>query len=586
MPLKELIAINVLFFKEMHPHRKKQYIISAILSLFSAIFEIFSVAAVFPLLNLFISGEGLTLSKSSHFEFLDAFESPELFFSGLFVLCLLFTCLVRLFSIRYTSRFAFNVAADFENLIFERILHWPYDIHISKNSADFSSSITVKCNSIVFDLLIPSFNVINACFVLTVLVLPAVINWPFILIMLLIVFFLYFFIVSIFFGKIISANSFIVKRTTDSIFQLIGAAFGSIRDVIIFGSQNYYVSIFQKMNNNRRHSQATSIILAQVPRVMLEFIALSGVVLFTLYLYQRDGDISPWLPIIGVIAFALQKFLPTFQLAYSSLTQMRSALPLLNDVLSFVVSYEKPVTNSYVFSNVEFSRAITLEGVSFSYGNNNLVAVEDICLRIDKGTSVGFVGESGSGKSTCVDIIMGLLFPTDGTVSIDEHILTPEKLASWRGKISHVSQNVFLTDRSVIENIAIGVPFEKIDMDRVIRVAKIACADSFITNLEHSYETRLGERGINLSGGQRQRLAIARALYRSFDVLVLDEATSALDERTEQEVIRSIFESLPSVTVIMISHRHSTLQNCSIIHKLSNGKLVWSGQYHQLETIK
>jgi len=203
---------------------------------------------------------------------------------------------------------------------------------------------------------------------------------------------------------------------------------------------------------------------------------------------------------------------------------------------------------------------------------------------IKKGSRLGIIGPTGGGKSTLVDIIMGLLEPTEGQLLVDGLAITAQNRERWRQSISHVPQHIFLTDANVAENIALGVPPKKIDMDRVREAARLACIAEFIESGPEGYQATVGERGIQLSGGQRQRLGIARALYRHSDVLILDEATSALDTSTENSVIQNIALEAEDITVVMIAHRTQTLAQCESIVRLEGGRIVAIGSYEELLT--
>jgi ATP-binding cassette subfamily B protein len=208
--------------------------------------------------------------------------------------------------------------------------------------------------------------------------------------------------------------------------------------------------------------------------------------------------------------------------------------------------------------------------------------LNNLNIRIAKGDRVGFIGGTGSGKSTLLDIFMGLLHPSQGALAVDGTLITPKNNRSWQAQIAHVSQAIFLADATIAENIAFGIPREKIDFERVRHAALKAQLAETIAAMDSQYETRVGERGIRLSGGQRQRIGIARALYKNADVIVFDEATSALDNETELAVMEAIKNLDEEITVIIVAHRLTTLQNCTHIVDLSEGQIKRSGNYHDI----
>jgi ABC-type bacteriocin/lantibiotic exporter with double-glycine peptidase domain len=232
---------------------------------------------------------------------------------------------------------------------------------------------------------------------------------------------------------------------------------------------------------------------------------------------------------------------------------------------------------------LEFNHEIKLDRVSFRYQPAAPLVLDEFDLKIAKGSRIGFVGATGSGKSTLIDLIIGLLQPSSGQISVDGAPLadTGTRFA-WQGNISHVPQNIYLVDGSLAENIAFGVPPKKIDRERVRLAAQRARIADFIESLDAGYNTRIGERGVRLSGGQRQRIGIARALYKHASILVLDEATNALDSDTETSVIESISNLGRDLTLMMIAHRTSTLRGCDVMYKLEGGKIVGSGTYNEI----
>jgi ATP-binding cassette subfamily B protein len=231
-----------------------------------------------------------------------------------------------------------------------------------------------------------------------------------------------------------------------------------------------------------------------------------------------------------------------------------------------------------------FIDKISFNQVSFRYSSSSPFVLKKINIEINKGEVIGFMGTTGSGKSTLLDILMGLMPPSIGELKIDGVKINDNNCRSWQTHIAHVPQAIFLSDTTIAENIAFGVPYNKIDMKRVIEVSQKAQIAELIENMDQKYLTFVGERGIRLSGGQRQRIGIARALYKKADVIVFDEATSALDNETEKEVMNSIYQlgEVGELTIFIVAHRLTTLKNCNKIFELSRGKIMRTGSYHEL----
>ena len=221
--------------------------------------------------------------------------------------------------------------------------------------------------------------------------------------------------------------------------------------------------------------------------------------------------------------------------------------------------------------------------MNFVYPNSNRMALNKNKLKYSIRKKIGIVGSTGSGKTTLVDILLGLLKPTNGEIFVDGSEIGKLGLREWQNSIGYVPQNIFLSDKTIAENIAFGLSLEELDIERVKKVCKIASLDNFINEeLEKNYFTEVGERGIRLSGGQRQRIGIARALYNNPSLLVLDEATSALDNLTEKLIIESIANHSKNITTIIIAHRLNTIKNCDCIYYLENGKIKSYGTYEEL----
>ena len=285
------------------------------------------------------------------------------------------------------------------------------------------------------------------------------------------------------------------------------------------------------------------------------------------------------IPIIGALSFSALKFLPLGQRIYEGITLPRLAKSKLANLLDIILNppfYESKLEPKQ--QKLEFSEKLELKNISFCYKNKNIPTLKNINLIIHPGERVGIVGQTGSGKSTLVDLIMGLIEPTKGSLYIDKINLFDRKLKniveSWQELFIHVPQNIFLTDSTIAENIAFGIEKENINYEKLYEVVRKSCLLEFINKLENGLETKVGERGIRLSGGQRQRIGIARALYKEAKVIFLDEATSSLDIETEKSVMKSFQNLRSDITLIIIAHRIQTLEICDSIYEVSNSQLI------------
>ena len=225
---------------------------------------------------------------------------------------------------------------------------------------------------------------------------------------------------------------------------------------------------------------------------------------------------------------------------------------------------------------------INLNQVTFTYPDKKKLALNNISLTIKPNTSVGFVGISGSGKSTLIDVIIGLIQPISGEVLIDGTSLNKQNLRMWQNKIGFVPQSIFLTEGTIAENVAFGIPKDLINYAHVDKALKLSNLEEFVLKLEKGIHSSVGERGVQLSGGQRQRIGIARTLYYEAEVLVFDEATNALDGITEKNIMDAINNFIGKKTIIIIAHRLKTLQKCDQIFMMDEGCIIDSGTFEYL----
>ncbi len=279
------------------------------------------------------------------------------------------------------------------------------------------------------------------------------------------------------------------------------------------------------------------------------------------------------MPIIGVFAASAFRLMPSFNKIIVSIQTFRfsnSIINILFEELKNIRLHEQQDSNN--FNKIHFLNTISIENINFQYPTASEKTLSNFNLFIQKGQSIGILGPSGSGKSTFVNIFLGLLHPQSGTIKVDD-INISNDLNSWRNIIGYVPQSIYLIDDTIISNIAFGIKLEEVDMNRINEVVHLAQLTSLIEQLPDGLNTNVGERGVKISGGQLQRIGIARALYNNPSILVLDESTSALDNFTEKEIMKSVELLLSkSITVIIIAHRLTTLEQCDIIYRLEKHK--------------
>jgi ABC-type multidrug transport system fused ATPase/permease subunit len=330
-------------------------------------------------------------------------------------------------------------------------------------------------------------------------------------------------------------------------------------------------------------TNTSNIFATALPRYVIEIFAYAGIVAVTLVLVLK-GDAAEAMPSLALYALAGNRLVPTFQQLFAGAITIQYHTHAVDSLEADLktVRASQFVDLTLEVPPMAFKQEISLKNVGFKYPTANRNALTDITLTIPQNQSVGLVGKTGSGKTTLADILLGLYPASEGTLTIDQVLLTEKNERAWRQRVGYVPQNVFLTNATIAQNIALGIPKELINHEDVAKAAKMAQALEFIDQLPEGFDTMVGERGVKLSGGQKQRLGIARALYHNPDVLVFDEATSALDGMTEDAVMQAVQSLSSERTMILIAHRLRTIQACDRILMLDAGRIVADGKYDEL----
>jgi len=377
-------------------------------------------------------------------------------------------------------------------------------------------------------------------------------------------------------------NSQRIAYEQTQVLKALQEGLGGIRDVLLDGTQPVYCDIFRQADQPLRRAQANNIFIGGSPRPAMEALGMVLIAALAYTLSRQAEGIGSALPVLGALALGAQRLLPALQQIYNSWANIAGSHASLADV---VLLLDQPLPADLLQPSpapLLFKDGIRFDAVRFRYTSDGPWVLDDLDLNIPKGARVGFVGSTGSGKSTTLDLMMGLLMPTEGEFLVDGQPISGDRVRAWQRNIAHVPQSIYLADTTLAENIAFGVPPEAIDLDRVREAARQAQIADLIESSPEGYQACVGERGIRLSGGQRQRIGIARALYKQARVLVFDEATSALDNATEQSVMAAIEGLGSDLTILLIAHRLTTVRRCDIIVELEHGRVRAQGTYEQL----
>lgn len=564
--------------RHLSDRRKHQFGLLAVLTLFGGLSEAVSLGLVVPFLAALASPEKVLayqwlktslglLEKGAVFLGIDLVAvvvTPERFLmllAGLFVGSALVAGGTRLLLLWASLRLANAAGLDLALDVYRRTLHQPLSVHVAHNSSSTISSLTTKIPLVTLSL--SSFLTLLASGVIALFLVAALlaVSPGTSLTAGLALGICYALISWINAGKLIQ-NSKSIAHEQDAVFKTLQEGFGGIRDILLDGTQKIYCEAYRKAESALRRAHASTIFLSYSPRYLMESLGMVFFAVLAFFLCRRTEGLAGALPILGALALGVQRLLPVLQQGYVSWSALlayqeptREVVQLLNQPMPSWVNASKSFP-------INFQKEVRFDSVSFRYTPEGPEVFTGLTFSIAKGSRVGFVGKTGSGKSTCLDLLMGLLEPTAGRILIDSKPLILSNVRAWQREIAHVPQSVYLSDNTLAENIAFGVPSAEIDMARVKEAARQAQIADFIEGSPLGYRALAGERGIRLSGGQRQRIGIARALYRQAQVLVFDEATSALDQETELAVMKSINNLCGNLTILIIAHRASTLENC------------------------
>ncbi len=580
--LKSFKIPKLLFsvWKQLAFKRQRMIIGLLMLMLVCAGVELISLGTTLPFLAALANPEQLwshnqvqTLARALGFN-----SASQLLFpiTILFITVVIVSALLRSLNLWLGGRVAAAVGSDLSYKAFSKVLCQPYEIHVRQNSSNVISALTASvANSVVA--INSSLQLCSALIVSIAILLGIVLISPFIALAAALLFGFSYALITINARARLKLNGRLIVEDSIKLLKIMQEALGSIRDVLLDGTQSLYAESFRRLDRPQRLLTADNNFISASPRYILEALGIVFIAGLGFVLVTRSDSFGNVITILGTLALGAQKLLPSLQQVYAAWADINGYQEDLVKVLDILDLPSPQQAEIKSREKLVFRKSITFESVSFQYTNELPLVNARLDFTLYRGQSIGIIGSTGSGKSTMLDMLMGLLKPTTGRILIDDqdlHLAKNNILNKWRASIAHVPQSIYLTDTSIAENIAFGVAFDKIDFDLVRFAARSAQIADFIESMTDGYRNYVGERGVRLSGGQRQRIGIARALYRKASVLVFDEATSALDNETEKAVMSSVVAMNNHVTLIMIAHRLSTLSNCDRVLRLEKGTIV------------
>ena len=566
--------------------RRRQFGSLLALMIFTSFAEILSIGAVLPFLAVLTAPSRVFESHAAQpFIQMLNINTPDQLLLPLtiaFGLAAFIAGAMRLLLLWASTRLSFATGADLSINIYRRTLYQPYAVHVARNSSEVISGISGKANGVIYSIITPILILISSSIMLVAILIALLSVDPIIALAAFGGFGVIYGFIIWFTRNQLLINSQRIARESTYVIKSLQEGLGGIRDVLIDGSQATYCQIYRDADHPLRTAQGNNLFISQSPRYGMEALGMLLIAVLAYALARQPDGIAKAIPILGALALGAQRLLPVLQQAYAAWSSIQSEQASLQDTLELLGQPLPDYADQLVTNPMSFQQQISLKQLSFQYGPQTPWVLKNLNFTIAKGSRVGFIGTTGSGKSTLLDIVMGLLQPTEGVFEIDGQIVTMGNHRAWQAHIAHVPQTIFLSDSTIEENIAFGVPPDQIDNVRVKQAAQQAQIADAIESWPKQYQTFVGERGIRLSGGQRQRIGIARALYKQADVIIFDEATSALDNDTEFAVMQAIEGLSKELTILIIAHRLTTLKNCTQIVELNEGEIKHIDSYNNI----
>jgi ABC-type multidrug transport system fused ATPase/permease subunit len=580
-----LLDLLIRLWRHLSRRRQRQFGLLMGLMLVSAFAEVVSLGVVLPFLGILIAPDRVLsypivadLAQAWGITTADQLVLP---LTVAFAAAALMAGAIRILLLFVSTRLAFVSGADLSIEAYRRTLYQSYRVHVVRNSSEVISGIVNKVAGAV-NVLYQMLTLVSSATLLTAILLALIAINPAVASVTAAGFSASYALITWLSRRRLYENSQRIAHEQTQVVKALQEGLGAIRDVLLDGTQPVYCAIYRNADYPLRRAQGNNVFISQSPRYIMEAI---GVVLIAALAYAfslQAGGIATALPVLGALALGAQRLLPALQQIYGSWSSIAGSHASLADTLALL---DQPLQTDLLQpppAPLLLQNAIRFDAVRFRYASDGPWVLDGLNLTIPRGARVGFVGSTGSGKSTTLDLLMGLLLPTEGGLMVDGQLISGSRVRAWQQTIAHVPQSIYLADATLAENIAFGVPRNFIDIARVQRAARQAQIADFIESSPEGYQAYVGERGIRLSGGQRQRIGIARALYKQASVLVFDEATSALDNATEQSVMDAIETLSSDLTVLLIAHRLTTVRRCDTIVEMENGRVVAQGTYEHL----
>ena len=564
---------------------KKTLIFFLLGSIIMGFVEMIGILSVIPFISTVIDSniifENIYLYKI--YKFLNLSELQFIVFLG--ALSFIMLILSNIY-IAFMNWMIFKITRQQEHLLstnlLKKYLDNNYTYYLEKNPSELEKNILHEVSRVVTDLFLPVIIAITRLSIIFFIATALFISDPTLAISVIFILFTLYIITYYLIKKNLTEISNRVVILLRDKYKIIGEIFSGIREIKLDSYEYFFTDKYRKISEEYASQLTMSLAIGALPRYILEALAFGGIIVIVLVLYLTIDDTSHIISLIALYAIAGYRLLPAAQSIYYAVSKYKFGRPALLSIYNDLtdISHINKSHSKLSRNLLSDDSVLMLEDISFAYNNTNDKAVLNLNLDLKRSNLIGIIGPSGSGKSTLMDIVLGLLVPETGNIIYKNN--KDQTFENFKKSIGYVSQNVFISDDSIIKNIAFGIRDDLIDIDKVYTVAKLANIHEFIFSLPDKYNSILGKNGSRLSGGQKQRIAIARVLYKNPSIVIFDEATSQLDVPTEKLVFNSIKKVSDKITVIIITHRVQILNDCDEIHVISNGKVIQTDNYENL----
>jgi ATP-binding cassette, subfamily B, bacterial PglK len=562
-------------FKILDKNDKFHFFTLLSIIFFSMILEMMSIGLIVPITSIIIdSGNKYLLSfNSMYFEnfLLLSKESQILIVLTIFVFIYLLKSIYLTFMTIYLNSYSYKLKAKLSQNLFKSYLNKKFTFFINNNSSVLLRNIKDEPDLFVNQVFKPLLILFVDCFLVIGMVIVLIFYEPLISTSIIILFlFISYSFIKITNNRILNLG--LVRQKNDaSRIKNVVQAFNNIVEIMVLNVRELIVEKYKHSNNQSASATKMNTIFQELPRVWLEMIGITGLLLVIFIMLYLGRQIDEIIPVLGLFSFVAFKTLPTMNRILASITSIKFGTPIVGIIEKNLEKKNKKLTKNLC---VDLKKSIYFKNVSFVFDKKNKQQqiFKNLNFKIDKNTSIAIIGESGSGKSTFLNLLLGFFPPSTGKIFIDNNNL--QKISSgWLNNIGYVSQITNISDDSVKRNIAFGIDDKEIDKKKIFEVIEKSNLKSFIDKLPRGLNTILGEKGVKISGGQRQRISIARALYNNPSVIIFDEATNALDLDTENKIISEIIKLKKEKTVIFVTHRTNNLKKFDKVYRVTNQNL-------------